>query len=541
VLETQGFFKQTSDDFEGVINVRKYRPEAAPKTVKIELETFADPTPSVSAESQGSIEEELGAIITDLLATVKETVQARTVAFCWVSQAKKKFYIASHQTDAADFTTDKWLAFGSDAVTQIFLARNAQLYTEISAADEPKIIRYYLAPNAIKAFMGVPVFHRDQIYAVLFADSIEKGAFGHDDVKLLNRFGKICSTLIDNYALKSAYLESMRFAEPAQAFMHTLHATTNLETILNRLCESLTEAVEVDHLALLLLNSKSEMTVRKVRSAQGYISEGAKIDLERSAVGLCILHGEHGAIDDLAQLGETPRFFSGEPAIEKNGSMLILPIRLGDLTAGALVLESGQKSFFTSETFARVRFFAEALTFSMQVMLLDERVRTVTPLDEETNTLSVRTFFSRLRADINRATRLGHDLVLMLIAFDDSDGLKSRYGQASLTQLMRSTARLIEANTRNYDLLARLDNLKFAVCLSGISELNARFWADKIREQILNSPFETDDEYKTIIATVSVGIARLKPDKPDVELLLEQAERALDHARQSGGNVVKIF
>ncbi|MDW8465330.1 MAG: GGDEF domain-containing protein [Chloroherpetonaceae bacterium] len=290
--------------------------------------------------------------------------------------------------------------------------------------------------------------------------------------------------------------------------------------------------------------------MRKVISKGAYISEGSVIDLERSAVGHAVMKGEYGAIDDLAQLGDTPCFFVGEnknPATSgsasapPSGSMLILPIRLGELTAGVLTIGHEQPRFFDTESFKKARFFVESLALALHRLLLDDQRRSTMPLDEETGTLSLRTFYARLSADINRCLRQQQELVLILIAFDQPEVLRQRHGSTALSMMMRQAARLIAANTRSYDLVARFGELGFAVCLTGISEIHARGWAEKIREQVLNFPFETDNKLRTILATVSIGIARLRESQPDLESLVENAKKALEHAQASGGNVVKIF
>ncbi len=481
-----------------------------------------------------------------MLTTIKATVKAYTVCFAWVSTNKKKIYLAYKEVSGEGFTGEKWLSFGSDAVTQVVLARNGQLYTEISLEDEPKLIRYYSAPTGVKSFMGVPVFHREQVYGVLFADSLEKGKFQQEDVKLLNRFGKICSTLIDNYAVKSGHLESIRFVEPAIAFVHLLYKQAHLEAHIEAFCKAIERVIEFDHLALSLINSRSELQVRNVRSKGGYVAEGALVDLEHSAVGQAVVHGESGIIDDLASLGEMPRFFAGEVAsgvAPACGSMLIMPIKLGDFVAGVVTLESSQKHFFSQESAQKARFFVNALSLSLKNFLLKDRIKQVSPFDEGTGLLSAKAFYERLRYELNRATRERTETALLLIEFDDQKGIEARSHQnpAVLANLMQATARMIVANARNYDLVGRVGKMRFGICLINITEINARFWAEKVREQVVNFPFETGDQFRTILATVSIGLARLRHEQADLELWIEGAEKALQHAQNSGGNCVKVF
>lgn len=531
----------------GVVNVRKYTPEKnASQTVKIELEPFAEPHSSLTPNAPLSIEEELGTLISEILATIKASVDAYSVCFAWVSTNKKKLYLAHKDISSQYFTTEKWLPFGSDAVTQVVIARNGQLYTEISTEDEPKLIRYYSTPVGIKSFMGVPVFHREHIYGVLFADSLNKGTFRPEHVKLLNRFGKICSALIDNYAVKSGHLESIRFVEPSIAFLHSLYNETHLEAHIQAFCNAIQSVIDFDHLALLLINSRSELQIRNVLTKSHYVAEGKLVDLEHSAVGQTVMHGDSGIIDDLSTLNGLPRFFAEEvqdglpPA---QGSMLIMTIKLGDFIAGAVTLESPQKHFFSQETAQKARFFVNALSLSLNGFLLKDRLKRLSPFDEETGLLSAQAFFERLRYEINRSIRQRSEAALLLIEFDDPKSLEARsnHNPAILSNLMQTAGRMLAANARNYDLVGRIGKMRFGVCLNGISEINARFWAEKAREQIINFPFETNDHFRTILATVSIGIARLRHEYADLEVWIENAEKALQHAQHSGGNCVKVF
>ncbi len=532
---------------EGVINVRKYKPEkTSSQTVKIELEPFAEPSSVLSRDEPLSVEEELGSLISEILITIKASFHAHSVCFAWVSTNKKKLYLAHKEGFSEGFITEKWLSFGSDAVTQVVLAKNGQLYTEISAEDEPKLLRYYQSPVGVKSFMGVPVFHREQIYGVLFADSLQKGGFQQEDVKLLNRFGKICATLIDNYAVKSGHLESIRFVEPSIAFIYSLYKEGQLEPQIQAFCNAIQSVIDFEHLALSLINSRSELRIRNVCTKSRYVAEGALVDLEQSAVGQAATHGNSGIIDDLSSLAGMPRFFAEEveaglpPA---QGSMLIMPIKLGDFVAGVVTLESSQKHFFSQESAQKARFFVNALSISLNSFLLKDRIKRISPFDEETGLLSARTFYERLRHETNRSTRERSEAALLLIEFDDQKGLETRSNQnpLALSNLMQATARMIVANARNYDLVGRVGKMRFGVCLNGITEMNARFWAEKVREQVINFPFETGDQFRTILATVSIGLARLRHEQADPDLWLEGAEKALQHAQNSGGNCVKVF
>ncbi|MDX2129825.1 MAG: diguanylate cyclase [Chloroherpetonaceae bacterium] len=555
------------DDSEGVVNVRKYTPtkpsnsasttlsqhQPPPKiSSRVELEHFPDEpskTEISSAQNHTEIEQELNAQIADIISTVKEAIGARTAAFYWASASRKRFIYAAHATDEKRFTTEVKLDYDDrDIMSEVVRKRNPVLYSEITTEDEPMFIRYYTELTGTKAFAGVPVVMKNSVCGVIIADSDKIEAFEPKHIRVLLRFAKICAASIDTHATKYSNLESLRFIEPSIQLMRKLHKEQSLDSIIEYFCISIKQALDFDHLSLALLNAKSEFVVKKTVSKARYVPEGAVIDLETSAVGISLMNGEEGTIDDLSQLAVTSRFFSGDMELPMNGSMLILPIRIGEMCSGAVVLEVGEKNYFNQDNFSKARFFVQSLAFSLQTILLRDRLKHATPQDEETGALTQSAFHRILRLEVNRCKRNESKITFVMLQFDDAEGLERRYGGKGLLSLMKSTMRLLENNVRNYDSVGRLGPLRFGICLYGMSAHNGRFWCEKIREQILDETFRTEDEYKTILATPSIGLSsyefdiRSKDTGEDLaSMIFSGAERALELAVKSGGNVVKAF
>jgi diguanylate cyclase (GGDEF)-like protein len=145
----------------------------------------------------------------------------------------------------------------------------------------------------------------------------------------------------------------------------------------------------------------------------------------------------------------------------------------------------------------------------------------------------------RLREELARVDRYGQPLTLMLI---DLDGLKSvndRRGHEAGDNAIRAVARTLQKTCRSTDLASRFGGDEFAVLAPGITELEARTLAERIRRSL-------DMEASWVAVnlprlTLSIGIAdtRSLPDlHPD--RLYSAADRALYRAKSGGKDRVVL-
>ena len=129
------------------------------------------------------------------------------------------------------------------------------------------------------------------------------------------------------------------------------------------------------------------------------------------------------------------------------------------------------------------------------------------------------------------------------ILFIDLDGLKSfndRYGHHVGDELLINFARRLETSIRPGDLLARLGGDEFAILLDGVKdESSAAIIASRIREALIQ-PYELGNE-KDAHTTASIGIALSGPSSANVDALLRNADKAMYHVKERGGNSFQVF
>jgi diguanylate cyclase (GGDEF)-like protein len=139
--------------------------------------------------------------------------------------------------------------------------------------------------------------------------------------------------------------------------------------------------------------------------------------------------------------------------------------------------------------------------------------------------------------ELPRARRLGESVGVIVLDIDHFKNLNDTYGHDAGDFVLERTGELLRAATRNSDIACRFGGEEFAVILPGATLLVARNRAEAIRAAL--ESLEIDFEGKLIgPLTVSAGVASMPPHGQDWTHTLQQADRALYTAKQSGRNKV---
>jgi diguanylate cyclase (GGDEF)-like protein len=189
-----------------------------------------------------------------------------------------------------------------------------------------------------------------------------------------------------------------------------------------------------------------------------------------------------------------------------------------------------------------------------QVELAHETLRRMAVRDGLTGLLNHREFFERLRAEIAAADRDQSPLSMLMIDLDLFKKINDTHGHLAGDALLTELSRMIEANVREYDVVARYAGDEFAVILPRTGSEQAAAIGERVRVGTDGLPQAAglpEDEK----VTISVGIVTRRPKqrRPDrdesqvrreAELearrTVEQADTALYRAKNGGRDRVEI-
>ena len=190
-------------------------------------------------------------------------------------------------------------------------------------------------------------------------------------------------------------------------------------------------------------------------------------------------------------------------------------------------------------TFFVVSLLQMALVFGFVLMMhyrISHELQSLAARDSLTGALNRRSLkeaFEHLRALYLRS---GEVLAVMMIDVDHFKSINDRHGHLVGDDVLRRLVAVIEATIRKQDYLARYGGEEFCILMPATSELEALVIAERLRTVYAGT--NMGDEGSPWYSTISIGVTDSVDSSFDFEKLIEVADRALYHAKQTGRNRV---
>lgn len=145
------------------------------------------------------------------------------------------------------------------------------------------------------------------------------------------------------------------------------------------------------------------------------------------------------------------------------------------------------------------------------------------------------TYLDKVFAELKRHHE---SFVVVLADIDHFKSINDRFGHPAGDEVLRRFASVIKQQLREVDTVARFGGEEFLIMLPKTKELEAKVIIQRLCETVAEQTFDFDKQI--INVTSSFGLAYYKSGDT-VEKLIERADMALYHAKDSGRNNVKTF
>lgn len=159
-------------------------------------------------------------------------------------------------------------------------------------------------------------------------------------------------------------------------------------------------------------------------------------------------------------------------------------------------------------------------------------------IDPLTGLLNRRAFTELAEREIKRARRFDHPLSLIAIDLDRFKSINDGHGHAVGDSVLEDFGRVVSAQLRSLDIIARLGGEEFVVMLPGTDLEGAFHVAERMRQGVADHalPLQAGE----LRYTASFGVAGFEPRQPGLERWLARADAALYQAKGNGRNRVEL-
>ena len=315
----------------------------------------------------------------------------------------------------------------------------------------------------------------------------------------------------------------------------TLSSTHDLDRILHVVLESAMASTRASGGMLLLLNAGRDQLVLSV-------SRGLEVPLD-----LTVAVGE-GISGHVAQTGEPVRGHADRdtaalvPAVGEppDTSYIAVPLMSSGAVVGVLDLfGSAATGGFDERDLATIRTFASQAAVAVDNVLLHEEAQRLSITDGLTGLWNYRSFTMTISKEIERSSRFGRPLALLLLDLDHFKAVNDTFGHPRGDAVLIELAGRIRGQVREVDTVARYGGEEFVVILPETDEAGAVQAAERIREVVGACRFDGPGE-QGIEVTVSLGVAVFPQHGGTPTALLGQADEALYDAKRAGRDTWRV-
>ncbi len=258
-----------------------------------------------------------------------------------------------------------------------------------------------------------------------------------------------------------------------------------------------------------------------------------------SVHGQVSISGAPLIVDDYGDCSLKGRFEADDFAASEMKSFLGVPILADDNPVGVVAIECKKANTYKPSDIkileAVAQFAGTALKWSNQY----RKVHDQASYDGLTQLLNHRAFLQRFGEELERGTRYGESMTLLMMDLDDFKLINDTHGHLYGDYMLWQVAQLIRSGVRKPDIPGRYGGEEFVVIIINSTKESSQSTAERIRKSIADFQFESDGSKSRI--TISIGMAEYPKDGQSIRELIKHADQAMYRIKDRGGNSVVFY
>ena len=176
-----------------------------------------------------------------------------------------------------------------------------------------------------------------------------------------------------------------------------------------------------------------------------------------------------------------------------------------------------------------------------EIRLKNEELTLLATRDALTGCLNRRAFLTESERCMDAATRAEAPLCAIMCDVDHFKSINDRFGHGGGDEVLKAVARALARGLRSGDLLGRYGGEEFCIVLPDANLEQALAIAERLRADVEANAGSAVRQFADVKVTMSFGVEQFGPDAAQFAALVDRADQALYHSKESGRNRVTAW
>jgi diguanylate cyclase (GGDEF)-like protein len=391
--------------------------------------------------------------------------------------------------------------------------------------------RLGIACNAgIRAWAGVPIYFSGGAMGVLaVADFEREDALDERQFQLLQVLAGEAAAAIENARLFQREQRRARHLTLLNEIGRKATAVLSPSDLLSDICQQIGNAFGYDLVCVGTTGSDKGELVVEAQVGYGADLLGVRFKFGEGLPGIAAESGEPVLANVVERDRRYIRLHRGAR------SALSLPLRYRHETLGVLGIESFREHSFSEQDVLTLQTLADQLAIALHNARAYQVAREQAITDGLTGLKTHRYFMEALDAEWRRATRSGRSFSLIMMDLDGFKQVNDRYGHLEGDKVLMAVGQLLEARSRQSNVVARYGGDEFATLMPEATLPQAEIVAERVCQGVCGNAYLAGHG-----VTASSGLATFPQHGSTPEEILKVADSGVYLAKHEKGNCVRI-
>jgi len=396
-------------------------------------------------------------------------------------------------------------------------------------------------PNGFTSVKIFPITMKGRVEGLI---CILNTPISPDDEDLIKSFCRAVSVPLENRLLSLRRENFFRKGGAVVQALVSIASDIDSPQIFDVIIGRAAEVAGAEQGSIMLLNEETRtLEVKATKGLNPAILNHVRINPGEGIAGTVLERGMPVVVSNIEQ---DERFLRPNRTRYKTKSFISLPLRMKEKSIGVINLsDKADRTDFSDMDLKLLEILALYSTVAIERQVYYQSslsLRKISITDPLTELLNRRYFEERMSEEMERSRRHGQPFSLIILDIDNFKGFNDTYGHPVGDEALKNVGHVIRRYVRIIDIAARYGGEEFAIILPTTDKEAARLIGNRIRDGIegITLPVIKDKGKETKL-TVSLGIASYPADASTIEVLINNADRALYKAKALGKNRVVLF